>query len=314
MRVPAFVRFVLVVAVALAAVVLAAPDAASAQSWDNACSGALPPRLVPGQQGRVTPGLPNVMRNQPGTQPGSQIVGVIPGGAFFNVVYGHASACANGMWWTLVNYNSIEGWTPEGSAYGVYWTEPAGGQVPPPPPPTTCPLPTRMIAGGQARVTPGLPNVVRSAPGLGWNSAIVGSIPGGGVFTLLAGYAPQCADGMQWYYVNYNGLVGWTSEGQNGVYWTEPVTTNDPATCAGINSRLAVYAWARVTPGLPNNVRAEPATGARWLGRIPAGATFQVIGGPVCNNGILWWQANYNGLIGWTGEGRAGSYWLERIG
>jgi len=312
MRLTSVLRFLLFVAVALAVVLLAAPDSAQAQSWNDSCQGALPPRLVPGQQGRVTPGLPNLLRSQPGIYGGSQIVGQMPGGAVFSVVFGHASQCANGMWWTLVNYNSIQGWTPEGSAYGVYWTEPAGVQ-PPPPPPSSCSLPTRMVAGGQARVTPGLPNVVRSAPGLGWNSVIVGAIPGSGVFTVLAGYAPQCADGMQWYYVNYNGLIGWTAEGQNGVYWTEPVGSNDPNTCAGISTRLDIYAWARVTPGLPNNVRAEPSLGGRWLGRIPAGATFQVIAGPVCNNGILWWQANYNGLIGWTGEGRAGYYWLERI-
>ena len=313
MRVTSLLRFFLIAAIALAVVVLATPIPAQAQTWGDSCQSALPPRLVPGQQGRVTPGLPNLLRTQAGIYGGSQVIGSIPGGGYFNVVYGYASQCANGMWWTLVNYNGIQGWTPEGSSYGVYWTEPAGVQPPSPPPPPACPLPARLVSGGQARVTPGLPNVVRSVPGQGWNSIIVGTIPGGAVFTVLAGYAPQCADGMQWYYVSYNGLIGWTAEGQNGVYWVEPVTQNDPNVC-GFSTRLHTYAWARVTPGLPNNVRAEPAIGARWLGRIPAGATFQVINGPVCANGILWWQANYNGLIGWTGEGRTGTYWLEYVG
>jgi uncharacterized protein YraI len=311
MRGSTLIRFISLIALALAVVLLATPEAAQAQ-WGDACSGALPPRLVPGQQGRVTPGLPNLMRSQPGTHYGSQVVGSIPAGAYFDVVYGYASQCANGMWWTLINYNNIQGWTPEGSAWGVYWTEPVNYQPSPP----ACPLPTRLVAGQQGRVTPGLPNVVRSQPGQGWNSVIVGQIPAGGIFTVLAGYVPQCANGIQWHYVNYNGLIGWTAEGQHGVYWTEPVSYQpqpDPNTCPAGNTRLSVYGWGRVTPGLPNNVRAEPSLSGRWVGRIPAGATFHILGGPICNNGIFWWQVNYNGLIGWTGEGRYGVYWLEPV-
>jgi hypothetical protein len=87
----------------------------------------------------------------------------------------------------------------------------------------TCggPLPSRMINGDYGRVTPGLPNVVRSSPGTAaGSSTVIGSIPPYGTFTIIGG--PQCATGMIWWQVNYNGLVGWTAEGQNGVYWLDP--------------------------------------------------------------------------------------------
>lgn len=86
----------------------------------------------------------------------------------------------------------------------------------------TCPgfLPSRLTVGQPGRVTPGDANNLRSQPDT--NSAKIGQIPGGQSFTVLAG--PQCAQNMAWWQVNYNGVVGWTPEGQGTVYWLEPVS------------------------------------------------------------------------------------------
>ncbi len=94
--------------------------------------------------------------------------------------------------------------------------------VPPQPgdPATDCsgaPAP-RLTVGGQGRVTPGAPNKIRNSPGTA--GAQIGSIPGEGVFTVIAG--PQCADGYLWWQVNYEGTVGWTANGGGGEYWVEP--------------------------------------------------------------------------------------------
>jgi hypothetical protein len=85
---------------------------------------------------------------------------------------------------------------------------------------TSCPgaLPPRLTVGGQGRVTPGVPNKVRANPSTA--AAQVGQIPGEGVFSVLAG--PQCADGYQWWQVNYQGLIGWTADGNGTEYWVEP--------------------------------------------------------------------------------------------
>jgi len=78
--------------------------------------------------------------------------------------------------------------------------------------------PPNLTVGGQGRVTPGLPNKVRSQPGTG--AAQVGSIPGEGVFTVIGG--PVCADGYLWWQISYNGLIGWTANGSGAEYWVEP--------------------------------------------------------------------------------------------
>lgn len=85
----------------------------------------------------------------------------------------------------------------------------------------SCPgfLPSRLVAGGIGRVTPGTPNRLRSTPAT--SGAIVGQIPGGDAFRVING--PECDPaGIAWWQVEYNGLVGWTAEGQGTEYWTEP--------------------------------------------------------------------------------------------
>jgi hypothetical protein len=125
--------------------------------------------------------------------------------------------------------------TPDVSTLGHQPTlppPPASGAtaMPPTPPPTAASnpgvavcnpnLPPRLMIGGRGRVTPGLPNNIRQGPGS--STKYVGEIPVGGVFTVLDG--PRCASGMSWWQVNYNGIVGWTVEGQGADYWVEPVS------------------------------------------------------------------------------------------
>lgn len=135
-------------------------------------------------------------------------------GGAFTVVGG--PRCESGVQWWQVNYNGRVGWTVEGDGF-TYYLEPVTYTPPP-----TCVLPNRLIVGGVGRVAPGSPNVVRSAPGTqstGANSVVIGSIPGGGVFVVSGG--PVCgSDGRWWWYVDYNGLIGWTAEGEGyNSYW-----------------------------------------------------------------------------------------------
>lgn len=80
-----------------------------------------------------------------------------------------------------------------------------------------------------------------------------------------------------------------------------------------LRARLALGNQARVVPGLPNNLRSEATTSSALLGEIPGGGIFTVIGGPQCAEGLLWWQVNYDGQVGWTVEGRDASYWIEPL-
>jgi hypothetical protein len=87
----------------------------------------------------------------------------------------------------------------------------------------TCPgfMASRLVVGAQGRVTPGQPNRVRENPNTA--SAVVGQIPGEGVFSVLEGPSCDPANGIAWWRVEYQGMMGWTAEGQGQSYWTEPL-------------------------------------------------------------------------------------------
>jgi hypothetical protein len=269
------------------------------------------PRLTVGGRARVTlyPDLPNRIRNSPAFS--DVVIGLIPAGAAFNVLAG--PLCDGRIHWWQVSYSGIVGWTIEGDGAYTYYLEPT--YTPPPPPPPVCTLPQRLSIGTYARVTPGLPNTVRSGAGAAGTQRI-GTIPAGGQFSVIGG--PQCApDGRWWWYVNYRGLIGWTAEGDpRQGYWLEPAAAPGP-TCL-LPNRLYVGGWGRVTPGLPNVMRDAPGTRATGsnssvIGYIPAGAIFRVLEGPQCGtDNRWWWRVDYNGFVGWTGEGEGSStYWVE---
>lgn len=91
-----------------------------------------------------------------------------------------------------------------------------------PPAVVQCPgfMPSRLIPGQPGRVTPGDPNNLRALPDV--NAAIVGRMPGGVEFIVMSG--PVCdTGGRAWFQVTYNGLIGWTVEGQGNEYYTEPL-------------------------------------------------------------------------------------------
>lgn len=304
-------RIFWVAALLLLTLAVASVAVASAQaevSYQGTCW--QPARLIVGGQGRVTlfPNLPNRLRSAPSFQ--ARVLGYIPAGASFNVIGGPQCVYGTNFW--QVNYNGTIGWTAEGNGSGAYWLEPLSYSPPPP----ACVLPNRLMVGSLGRVTPGLPNAVRTAPGTqrsGSNSVVIGYIPGGGVFTVQGG--PQCAsDGRWWWYVNYNGLVGWTAEGEGyNTYWLEPWSSSQPQCPGFLPSRLVPGGLGAVNnqPYYPNPIYSAATYGGSVLGYIPRGGVFNVLTGPVCGENTAWWQVNYNGVVGWTFEGNGSVYYLD---
>lgn len=171
----------------------------------------LTPRLQPSMSAFVTTGSANAIRSVPSRIGDSVVVGEIPGGSFFRVLSGPVCGPEGRYWWQI-SYSGITGWTAEGEGT-EYWLSPMR---------CASSLPSRLLPGISARVTPGDPNVLRSSPGTGPGSAIVGSVPGGASFTVIGG--PQCGnDGRIWWQINYGGQIGWTAEGDSGRYWLEPL-------------------------------------------------------------------------------------------
>ncbi len=112
--------------------------------------------------------------------------------------------------------------------------------------------------------------------------------------------------------------IAWAS-----MYWStdllvNPVPTptqppvNPPTTVCNLTPRLAIGAMARVMPGVPNNLRAAPTVNSADTGNLPAGTIFEVLQGPICADGYLWYEIRGTEFIGWTAEGTSnGSYFLE---
>jgi hypothetical protein len=84
------------------------------------------------------------------------------------------------------------------------------------------PSPSVIEVGIQAFVTAGgLPNRLRDAPSKE-TGEILGFIPQTEGFIVLDGPVCDETDFIRWWYVDYNGLQGWTAEGEGDEYYLEP--------------------------------------------------------------------------------------------
>ena len=67
---------------------------------------------------------------------------------------------------------------------------------------------------------------------------------------------------------------------------------------------------------VPNRVRTDPQTVANVVGQFMPDETFILLDGPVCADGLVWWEIadpKLPGGSGWTAEGDGQVYWLESI-
>lgn len=126
-----------------------------------------------------------------------------------------------------------------------------------------------------------------------------------------------CVGNQLWWEVTDGlGTTGWMNENESQRFLLAPRYPNNwlfycPATAP---TRVYVQGQARVIAGLgANNLRAEAGTTAEIIGTIPSEAQFTVIDGPVCVEGMVWWEVEYGDLTGWTAEGEGETYWLEPV-
>lgn len=205
----------------------------------------------------------------------------------------------------------VEYYEASGVAFLSYNFAPSSGSVP-----TATP---GVITGASATVTGAFRLNVRNLP-TAINSTVLTKINRNETYAVVGRNARRT-----WWQINVNGIVGWV----NGSYVTVTNSSNVPVTdgtvplptttpvvtsCVGAPApRLVVGRAGRVTPGLPNNLRAQPDSNSVLLGQIPSNGAFSVLSGPTCASGYYWWQVSYNGLVGWTPEGGSGQYWIEPI-
>ncbi len=100
--------------------------------------------------------------------------------------------------------------------------------------------------------------------------------------------------------------VRWTFDDAGPAYMWEP--------CFGApESHLRAGVRAVVKDGLSRvRVRAEPSTQAAIAGHIVPGEQIDILSGPACADGAVWWRIRslQSGLAGWSMEGDAEEAWL----
>lgn len=89
---------------------------------------------------------------------------------------------------------------------------------------------------------------------------------------------------------------------------------DETVTCGGrLVSRMSAGDSGSVISGLPNNLRVAPGLEARLIGQIWHGRTFTVLDGPVCADGLIWYEVEHMNSTGWTAEGASTRYWLRPL-
>jgi hypothetical protein len=92
----------------------------------------------------------------------------------------------------------------------------------------------------------------------------------------------------------------------------EPTSAPAAFSCPGApQSRLIGQTGGRSTQGgLPLRVRAAPGKNGKFLGNLKNGESFQILDGPSCQNGMVWWKVSAN-VEGWVAEGDSKQYYIE---
>lgn len=77
--------------------------------------------------------------------------------------------------------------------------------------------------------------------------------------------------------------------------------------------RLTIGEMGRVSAQDPRplNVRNAPGLSASRIYQLPIGSTFEVLDGPICRDGYLWWNIKSTEGEGWAAEGVPGNYFVE---
>lgn len=167
----------------------------------------------------------------------------------------------------------------------------------------------QLEVGGYGQVTEGDANNVRDIASR--DGTKIGEIPALASFSVLEG--PVCADGFNWWRVDYDGLVGWTVEGAGTDYFVLPIAAPAPTATAeppvplivyplSADNALAVGLQARVDiAGL--NIRANPSRSAAMLSQTVENEIVEIVGGSTEAEGFTWWQIQQtDGTVGWVVE------------
>ncbi len=186
---------------------------------------------------------------------------------------------------------------------------------PPTATPSVTPTPLAGLAPGKsARVTASGGINMRDKP----NSAakLVGKL--GPDTTVSIKEGPTNADGYTWWLVDDgSGNVGWVAAGTRDDPWLSVEKGSGAAAGGGklVNRAVRLGDRVQVTTqeGKMLTLRDAAGTGSAPTARALTGTQFTVRGGPVRQDGYLWWQLEGEQVQGWAAEGEEGDRWLTPV-
>lgn len=192
-------------------------------------------------------------------------------------------------------------------------------QAPPTRAPTPEPTkaPTGMTPGGKARVAAGGGLNVREQPSA--KGKQMGRLNTNAVVTLVEG--PTQADNYTWWKVdNGAGVVGWVAAGPDNDPWLVPAAVDGaPAAAPGVPKLVdrAVKLGDRVqvttAEGQVLTLREDAGKAATPVARVVRGTLFTVRGGPIKQDGLVWWELEGDTVKGWAAEGDSTDRWLTPV-
>jgi len=95
----------------------------------------------------------------------------------------------------------------------------------------------------------------------------------------------------------------------------QPDMTLPGWTCAGSFTQLlpGTFAQVKTDNNTPNRVRSEPKKGDNTIAQLYPGTSFELLEGPVCADGLVFWKIHNSAIPGeerWTVEGDGIKYYL----
>jgi SH3-like domain-containing protein len=145
----------------------------------------------------------------------------------------------------------------------------------------------------------------------------VGKLNPGAVVKLRSG--PKEANGYTWWQIDDGaGLVGWVAAGTKEDPWLVLETAGVLTATGGgklVNRDVRLGDRVQVTTqeGKVLTIREAAGKDAKPVARVLPGTQFVVRGGPVRQDGYLWWQLEGEQIKGWAAEGEPGDRWLTPV-
>lgn len=155
-------------------------------------------------------------------------------------------------------------------------------------------------------------NGIRSSPDVHSSTNKIAVAYSGDVLVVIGG--PACSYGwILWEVRDGKGVTGWTPESDGTSFWLNPLQSWQACSNAPF-SRLHINDTAMVgfDPDLPLNVRTGAGTEYPIFRKFLPGDRVNILAGPNCANGMVWWKisSQQNSDSGWSAEAGGADFYL----